>query len=443
MKRILIRAGATPFDNLSAEDILLSSYNIVDYGNNAIGNNNGNMLYAYSVMRTIMKDDSHVLDADHYRYENIIVSDEEIDYVNNTYDMYIIPLANAFRYKFRNSLQNLTNFIERIRIPVVVIGIGVGNMQEFERNTDAITAFVKAVLDKSALIGLRGNRTLKALTSLGFREDKEVTAIGCPSAYTFGPTIKVREPKLTRFGKIVFNDNIRAKGQVHDFLFRSMAGRRNAWYMPQMIEELKELYLGAATTPAENAIPTYPSSIDHPYFRRGKSKFFTNIPSWMDFVSDADFSIGARMHGNVIPILAGTPSLFFMVDSRMRDMLEYHHYPYIKQKYIYDDTRLEVLVEKKFNYTKFYEYQQRNFDHYLDFLRINGVPSIYDDGASPKRGEAPFDKKIKTIDFHPGVAPINSCTRKEMTARWNSYYPKETELITALRRDARELLRTK
>lgn len=440
MKRILIRAGISPLENFSAADILLSDNRIKDYGNNVIGNNNGNMLYAFSVIRTIMKDEDYIIDADHYLHEAYKSLDDEIEYINSTYDMYVLPLANAFRYKYRFALSRLTDFIERIKIPVVVIGVGVGNVEDVETNKDKITAFVKAALDKSAIIGVRGEDTVAALSQLGFREGKEITAIGCPSAYTFGPTIKVREPKYGRFDKILFNDNVRAKNQVHRFLYSTMTKKRNAWYLPQMMEELRELYVGIPTDSVNDPPEIFPSTIDHPYFKRGHSLFFLNIPTWLDFASDAGISIGPRMHGNVIPVLAGTPSLFIAIDSRMQDMVKYHHYPYILQKEINKKTTLESLVEKM-DYSEFYKHQQANFDHYLDFLRMNGVDSIYDGGAMPKRGEAPFDKLIQTIDFHQGVTPVNKCSKEEMTARMTSFFPQESEVIKSLRKEARNMKR--
>lgn len=442
MKRILIRAGITPFENYNAAQMLLSDYNIKDYGNNVIGNNNGNMLYAYSVIRTIMKDEDWTIDADHYRYEAYIATDEEIEYINSNYDMYVLPLANAFRDKFRHALERLTNFIERIDIPVIVIGVGVGKTSDVEKNKDIITAFVNAVLEKSTIIGVRGRDTVKALTQIGYTEGKEITAIGCPSAYTFGPTIKVRQPKYGMLSKIVFNDNIRAKEPVHEFMFRTMSRRRNAWFLPQMIGELKELYVGASTEDAPESGLLYPSAIDHPYFKHGKSVFFLNIPTWMDFVSDAGMSIGTRMHGNVIPVLSGTPSLFIVIDSRMLDMVRYHHYPYVLQKDINEQTTLESLVEKM-DYSAFYKNQQSNFDHYLEFLRMNGVPSIYDNGTVPARGEAPFDKKLQEVSFHKGVTPVNMCSVAEMAERCSSYYPAESAYIKILRRAARNAERNK
>lgn len=440
MKRILIRAGISPLENYSASEMLLSDNRIMDFGNNAIGNNNGNMLYAFSVIRTIMKDEDWIIDADHYKYEAYIATDEEIEYVNSTYDMYVLPLANAFRHKYRFALSRLTDFIRRINIPVVVIGIGVGNPKDVEANQETIKAFIKAALDKSAIIGVRGNDTVKVLSKIGCIEGKEITAIGCPSAYTFGPTIKVREPKYGRFSKIVFNDNVRSKNQVHNFLYSTMTKYRNAWYMPQMLEELRELYVGIPTDSVNDPPEIFPSNIYHPYFKRGKSKFFLNIPTWLDFMSDAGISIGPRMHGNVIPVLAGTPSLFIAIDSRMQDMVKYHHYPYVLQKDIDSNTTLESLVEKM-DYSEFYKHQQANFDHYLDFLKMNSVPSIYDGGVVPKRGEAPFDKLIQKIDFHEGVTPINKCSKKEMTARLTSFFPEENAVIRDLRKEARDMKR--
>ena len=44
--------------------------------------------------------------------------------VNERYDIYVIPLANAFRLSFEPQLIQMTQLIRRLRIPVVVLGVG-------------------------------------------------------------------------------------------------------------------------------------------------------------------------------------------------------------------------------------------------------------------------------------------------------------------------------
>ena len=134
----------SPFDNFTP------AYEIV---NNSIGSNVGNLVYAYSIFRTLTMDDVK-LTPDYYKIEP-----KKADYINDTYDGYIIPLADAFRPKFASKLAKYTELINRLNIPVYVIGVGLS--ADFEPNLDEaypfdeeVKAFVKAVLKKSSIIGV-------------------------------------------------------------------------------------------------------------------------------------------------------------------------------------------------------------------------------------------------------------------------------------------------
>ncbi len=85
---------------------------------NSIGGNVGNLVYAYSVFRTLMTEETTIT-PDYYR-----IHPADAEQINKTYDMYIIPLADAFREDFVPSLRKYTQLIKKLTIPVVVIGVG-------------------------------------------------------------------------------------------------------------------------------------------------------------------------------------------------------------------------------------------------------------------------------------------------------------------------------
>ena len=109
---ILMRSAMNPLDNPTAEQVITR---------NLIGGNVGNMLFAYSVMRTLMREDSKI-DTIKTLKE---FSDEEVEKINSEYDCFVLPLANAFRKQFIRELEYLISLIKRLKIPVYVIGVGV------------------------------------------------------------------------------------------------------------------------------------------------------------------------------------------------------------------------------------------------------------------------------------------------------------------------------
>lgn len=58
--------------------------------------------------------------------------------------MFIIPLANAFREDFVEELRNLTKLIRKLKIPCVVIGVGV--QADYEPDFNKTNIFDKDVM---------------------------------------------------------------------------------------------------------------------------------------------------------------------------------------------------------------------------------------------------------------------------------------------------------
>jgi hypothetical protein len=75
----------------------------------------------------------------------------------------VIPLANAFRATFADKLAQMTKVIEKLKIPVVVLGAGLQSPLLRGRQGaslhDTVKAFAAAVLDRSPTIGVRGEYT--------------------------------------------------------------------------------------------------------------------------------------------------------------------------------------------------------------------------------------------------------------------------------------------
>src|SRR6185503_5554689 len=57
---------------------------------------------------------------------------------------------------------------------------------------DSVRAFVAAVLDRSASIGVRGEFTKSYLLGLGFPSDA-IDIIGCPSLFTYGDSLRLQK----------------------------------------------------------------------------------------------------------------------------------------------------------------------------------------------------------------------------------------------------------
>ncbi len=146
MTRILIRGTKSPLDAVPAERVL---------DDNLIANNSGNLLFLETAFKVLSTRDAEVIP------DRLVAHRLGADEINERFDVYVIPLANAFRASFEETLVRLTAVIEKLTIPVVVLGVGVqtakshapGAIRPFD---DSVKAFVRAVLDRSPSIGVRG-----------------------------------------------------------------------------------------------------------------------------------------------------------------------------------------------------------------------------------------------------------------------------------------------
>ena len=156
MGKILIHAGMSPLNRPSMDRV---------FREHLFTTNSGNLLFQYGAYRTMMTESAEC-------------------------ECVVLPMANNFRVGF-NLMGNLTAFVRRLKIPCVVMGVGLqadsaADIQQGFPFDDSTRAFVDAVLDHSALLGLRGKLTGEYLKKLGYSPERHFTVIGCPSMYSRG-----------------------------------------------------------------------------------------------------------------------------------------------------------------------------------------------------------------------------------------------------------------
>ncbi|MBQ9983302.1 MAG: polysaccharide pyruvyl transferase family protein [Lachnospiraceae bacterium] len=414
MRKILIRAWVNPLEPLDPAKVT---------GNNMIGNNAGNLMFAHSIMRTLLCDDMTVDTIMTYRE----FSDREVDYYNSEYECFIIPLANAFRISFQQELIYLRHLVDRLTIPCVVIGVGmqgkvdVDVKQHFQFD-DEVVKFVKSILGKSAILGVRGEITAAYLKKLGFAEERDFTVIGCPAMYMNGDELAVKAlVELQRSSKVSVNRKPGISAKMHNFIVKSSKEFDDYMYIPQGIEDLALLYAGRPFQKKKHPKlhATYPGDVQNEIYAGGHEIGFVNVVSWLEFLKTRDFSFGTRIHGNIAAIVAGVPAFVFAPDARILELAQYHNIQYMLTKDVKDTTNIFDVYEKAdFNRVK--DGHVKRFHHYLDFLETNGLQHVY--GKERVNIETPFDRALREKEFCKGIEPITLATSKEQIARKSKYY---------------------
>ena len=412
MKKILVRTGLSPLEETPVSEILT---------NNLIGNNVGNIVYAYSIYRGLMTTPNVELVPTRYQVRRL-----DPDRINDEYDSFVIPLADYIRRDRVDEIKAMTSLINALKIPCTIIGIGVRAKYDYEKKgilfeEDKVAYdFFKAVLNKSALIGVRGEMTGDYLKKLGFIPEKDYTVIGCPSFYTYGENLKLKESIFDKNSKMAFNNTVMTGEKVQSFLQRECERIEDSYYYPQKVEELKTLYLGVPYRFKKKS-KGYPNTINGYVYKQDKVRFHTHYHSWKNELSERDFSIGPRLHGNVMAMLSGIPTIWIAHDGRMRELVEYHNLPYIHSSDVDENTDVLKLFSK-IDYKSILKGHKERFRHYVDFLDKNGIPHIFQDYKSPEI--APLDIKLEELGFTCkdfSVKSVLKCDVSEISKRIDEY----------------------
>lgn len=394
MKKIYIRAGMLPTELFTPQEMITR---------NVLGNNVGNLIYQYGIIRSLTTPDTEFMAS---RYKNKL-SDAEIDQINNECSAHILPFADAFRPDFVDELRQITSNIKRFNMPTVIAGVGIRapyepNLNQGFKFDDAVKEFVKAVLDKSAIIGVRGQITADYLTKLGFKEGRDHTVIGCPSMYSNGREFEIRETVINENSKFSFNTTSASAANIQQFIINNAASFNDSTYIPQLVAELNLLHTGKEFI--SRAHSSYPSTITGKFHLEDRVKFFLNAPSWMNFMKSVDLSFGTRLHGNIVATMSGTPVILIPKDARTREIASYHNLTVIEGGLKLDPSEKLLDYVEKLDFQSPIKVQKENFDHFIDFLDANGLDHAYKEDRNAKHLE--LDRQIKNCSHRAEASSL-------------------------------------
>lgn len=395
MSRILLRAQKDPFRVASAEETLSA---------NLIGNNTGNLVFSQSVHR-LLSTESQTITSDPLK------TDLDAGRISAEYDRLVIPLANAFRPGYEKRLHGLADLIERLAIPVTVVGVGAqatltGRHRASNVVDPAVTRFVRAVLNRGGPIGVRGEFTRDYLHGLGFADD-EVSVIGCPSMFMYGPELQVK-PKVKELAVdapigVTISPYVQQMGPIS---LTHAEHYPHLVYLAQNIQSL-ELLLTGTYPMRENAkmrTTGVPVSLRHPLVRDNRIRFFLDPTTWFSYLGDLHFTFGTRIHGTIATLLAGTPAVLLAHDARTRELADLHHIPCRNIGDLPPDVDAAELYAEA-DWSDFNEAQPAAWERFAGFLAGHDLDHAYADGRD--RGYA-FDARLAATKFPPPVGTLAS-----------------------------------
>jgi hypothetical protein len=382
MKRVLIRAGKSPY-------VPFSGYETLE--RNVIGGNNGNLVFASAAHKLLAARGVEV------KAHGYVFSAKHAPKINEEFDAVVLPLANAFRPSFESQLRSMTEFINNVDLPVIMLGGGAqsgedGTFAHLRPMEQTIRAFVRAVLKRSSHITVRGEKTAQYLRSLGFND---ILVIGCPSMTTNGRDHVVRPLRQHDSYKVAFN--IETSKDLMGDLVSNIQRHHDADYFAQDRSTLEMMLWGVDKYPRTRD-ERLPLRSGHSQFQKNKAKYMLDARTWISALSDYDISVGPRAHGNIAAILAGTPAVIVAHDTRTQELAEYHEIPHFKPGEVYGIKKFEQVLERV-DFKSFNLHHADRFDRVVKFLHENGLKTIYDDDE--REALTKYEARFTSIDFPP------------------------------------------
>lgn len=397
--RIWIRACHRPDANLSPEQSI-----------ERIGGNQGNLLYQFSVFRALAAEDVTMKTVSYRRFDKGTV-DERAAWFNANCEHLVLPLSSSFRLQKTRSLGLWADLVEKLTIPVTIVGVGAqlrldavetgsftparvsgatASAEEIEAHDSAVRRFVAAILDRSESIGVRGATTKSYLEHLGFPADR-VDAIGCPSVFTWGPGYRMPTdiPQLTPASRLSlsFDHRIRATAEILD---KTISEYPNSEVYAQERIGIRMLVTGEETRADWPGDDRFPVKTSHPIYGQHRLVYTPTAWSWIEYLKSVDFAFGPRLHGTLAAVLAGTPGHLLVHDSRGLEIAQHHDLPFTLVDELEGVTAADLAARS--DYTAFNASYDEGYETFRAFLIRNGLPVSYDEDGV---GLARFDESLE------------------------------------------------
>ncbi|WP_273793100.1 polysaccharide pyruvyl transferase family protein [Brucella anthropi] len=313
-------------------------------------------------------------------------SPEKIDQLREEYD-YVILRGSNYINKDMNWRDTIP-VLQRLKLPVIAFGVGAqapvrGEIQLSEETK----AVLRIIADSTTSIGVRGAYTAQVLNDIGIRN---VRIVGCPTAFRRNNQhLRIKLPPLENVDHVgvtvrrevspAYAQDIEQYLTRHRDLIKSMAERFDVTLMAQGEIEEKKMVLGTAEQKEEavTALKNHRWTADW-YFDETIENLYRHRMFYSDVVADYEelvrsqqLVLGYRLHGNLMALANGVPSIYFTYDSRTAEFAETYKIP-----------SYDVFCERPFQLEDYWDqslfdkYNRAWFETYAEmkqFLDENGV----------------------------------------------------------------------
>ena len=319
---------------------------------------------------------------------------ESVNEINEKYSKIVWPTANIFGMHYIGGLKKYADFFKQIKIPVYVIGCGIQckSFDDLDKLVSEVGPYarelVNAVYATGGELALRGYFTKEFLDKV---TPNTAIVTGCPSMYQYGRRIKIQKNAITEESfRYALNGNV--KTLVNTKLKSFLKG--NYQYIDQD-EFIKLLYGNDITLSIFNLLKKY-SILGLKMFGAGRVHLIYDVLTWKDYMSNNfDFSLGSRIHGNIMAILAGVPAMVIYNDARTRELAEYFEIPSMNVYSLNKQSAYDLFNDCDFSAFN-YNFGQK-YDRFEKFMISNDIVESIDNSKFDYE-QAQWEWELPEID---------------------------------------------
>jgi polysaccharide pyruvyl transferase WcaK-like protein len=311
---------------------------------------------------------------------------EHIDRLKEEYDYVILRGSNYMHQHM--GWPHAIEVLKRLGLPVIAWGIGAQAPVEGQiQLPEDLKTLLKIMADSTESIGVRGAYSAQVLKDIGV---DNVRIVGCPTAFRHNdPSLKITLPPLDEVRNIgitvrrevspQYARNIERYLTFHRDLIKQMAGRFNATLMAQGEIEEKKLVFGTDEQ-KEQAIAALKANrwvadwyLDEALERLYRERMFYSdvVADYETLVQTKELVLGYRLHGNLMALANGVPSIYFTYDSRTVEFAETYQIPSF-DVFSGQEFRLEDYWDQSL-FDKYNRAWYRTYGEMQRFLTENGV----------------------------------------------------------------------
>ncbi len=299
--------------------------------------------------------------------------------------------------------------LRRLKLPVLAFGIGAqapvkGRLQLSEESKTVLRLIAESTTSRRRA---RAPIRRSVLWDIGVRN---VRIVGCPTAFRNNdPELAIKLPPLEEVRNVgvtlrrevspTYAQDIAHYLSVHRDLIKAMSARFSTVLMAQGEVEEKKLVNGTEAQKADawRALKANPS-VAGSYLDADVERLYRERLFYSDVVADyealvrkQDLVLGYRLHGNLMALANGVPSVYFTYDSRTAEFAETFQIPsydvFSKKPFALENYWQQGLFDR-FNRARYQTYREMRV-----FLNENSVANkMRDVVARPAAPGAPADR---------------------------------------------------